>query len=395
MANFAQSAAAEAGTKKPKEEAEAAKKREQSEILAADEEKAEAAKAKKDAAIKAAKAKTFCGRVKKLWNESPERVFGFAAVVLLAASLIALGLILVLGLPPFSNAHDNNPCPESKSVGTSATETFTVTIPGFVDTHTSKDGDLVDKHSTNQGNVAEVQVPDAILDKLAPPCARPTEHNGTGLAAPGVASIAAGVSILVALISLSGIWTQVKRKWVDDQLNDVWERFTWVVDKSRARFLDENQRAIILTALREKASTLDDPELYTLINEWLTDSVNKIFSTLKDYDSSTQSAALLLTTVIDDKSLTSATRKKAQEALDELRTDKGKEAIRTGALKASAVGRNDSGGADPGQCCCARPCFACQPHRTPKRRWTPSLAGRHGGPRETRSRGTKSDGPAI
>ena len=106
-----------------------------------------------------------------------------------------------------------------------------------------------------------VEIPGPVFDRLGP------QHE-TGVTAPGAAAAAAGVSILVALIALSGVWRTVRGKWIDDQLADVWERFTWLVDKPRNEFFQTAERSTILLGLAEKADRLDDKDLRAVINHF-------------------------------------------------------------------------------------------------------------------------------
>lgn len=106
-----------------------------------------------------------------------------------------------------------------------------------------------------------VDVPGAVFDRLGP------QHD-TGLTAPQVAAAAAGVSILVALLALFGVFRTVRGKWVDDQLADIWERFTWIVDEPRYQFFEPVDRGSILLALGERAEGFRDTNLQKVISHF-------------------------------------------------------------------------------------------------------------------------------
>ncbi len=106
-----------------------------------------------------------------------------------------------------------------------------------------------------------VDVPGAVFDRLGP------QHD-TGPTAPQVAAAAAGVSILVALLALFGVFRTVRGKWVDDQLADIWERFTWIIDKPRYEFFVPADRGNILLSLAERAERFNDSNLQHVISRF-------------------------------------------------------------------------------------------------------------------------------
>jgi len=250
----------------------------------------------------------------------------FCVGVLLALWLILLGIFGVGALRFHFELPRSSPVEAlsttSNTTGTPSNTTSTpsnttsTSPPSQTATVTLHDNGDIDKLPPGPGLPVDIKVPDAVFDKLGPP------RDATGLTAPGVASIAAGVSILVALITLTGVWKTVRDKWTDDRLKDVWERFTWVVDESRAKLLDVNQRGFILRALRERARKLEDKELRTVINQWLSDRVNKLIDEMKNKGSAPAGAAAFLNASSHDNYLPVKTKKAATRALEDEKIDK-------------------------------------------------------------------------
>jgi hypothetical protein len=161
----------------------------------------------------------------------------------------------------------------------------------------------------------DVQIPDTVIDRLTPareaaPAPEAAPAREAGLTSPKVALIAAGVTIVVALITLSGVWKTVKDKWTTDRIGDVWDRFIWLVDPARAKFLSNDQRREILAYLERNAGRLRDIDLKKVVDHWRSRLVDSAYDDLRN---ATEKAIPLLAIIRDDKSVPAAQRQRADE----------------------------------------------------------------------------------
>jgi hypothetical protein len=237
-------------------------------------------------------------------------VAGFFAVGLILLGLLGVGRSLV----PSNN--DSNSITNNKS---SKTQTVTVKIPDKQTVKVRIPGNE-GKPASDQGDPdeveipdVEVEIPDAVFDRLGPV----HDSGRAALAAPSVAAVAAGVSIVVALIALSGVWKTVEDKWNNDQLSALWDRFTWVVDTSRAKLLNHEERRKILEALENRARTLEDRDLEAVIKQWRDVSLDSKYD---DVWKAAQNAITVLRTIRDDESRPLAVRKEAEESINTLQS---------------------------------------------------------------------------
>src|ERR1700682_258379 len=130
----------------------------------------------------------------------------------------------------------------------------------------------------------------------------------TGLTTPKVALIAAGVTIVVAIITLSGVWKTVKDKWTNDRIGDVWNRFIWLVDPARVKVLGNQERKEILGYLKRKAGRLRDADLKKVVAHWHGAEVDGAYDKLRN---ATEKAVTVLATIRDDKSVPPEQRQRA------------------------------------------------------------------------------------
>ena len=204
----------------------------------------------------------------------------FAAFLATLIVAIALPLAIRITSQTSASSTTENQSPPTETVTIAPPSPETVTVD-------------VDK-GTNAAHTAKVPIPtvsvaipNAIFDKLGPPHDSSLKWLAGPLATILAAVGAAGATIYAAGRALRGVLKQVEAtlkqaedKWMDDRLDDVWERFTWVVDGDRGKLLDWDQRKDILEALGAKASELNDPQLGGIIRQWLSDRVQAIYIAL-------------------------------------------------------------------------------------------------------------------
>lgn len=191
---------------------------------------------------------------------------------------------------------------------------------------TDIDPKTVDHSQTVEpGHTVSVAIPDAALDKLGP-SHEPSlkwlvEPAATILAAIG----AAAATIITARIALSGVLKGAKDKWLDDRLDDVWQRFIWIVDSARGKLLDWNQRKTLLAGLSEKADQLEDPQLSSIIKHWFSEGAERIYNELVRSEGpsetltslgSPEDAIKAAKRVLRDKTLSPDIKARAQTLLD-------------------------------------------------------------------------------
>lgn len=170
------------------------------------------------------------------------------AVASVAVIFIVSGIVLL-----FLSWYFSQPSTNSASA---AAQTVTVGIPG---NHLRVDPGGKPISIDIPDNV-NVKIPDSAFEKLT--------HHSFDLAPVGTAFITAGVSILVALIALSGVMKQVQTTSSDKRLEELWQRFDWVVDRAEGKVLDVEQTARILHSIKKSATKLRDFELIAIIIEW-------------------------------------------------------------------------------------------------------------------------------
>ena len=235
----------------------------------------------------------------------------------LAVALIALGLVGVVWsvIPSFEGSRSLT-SNKSSTTQSSTIQTVGIKIP---------DKQVVGvKVPNGSGEVdvpnVEVEIPNALFDRLQPSLDKPEPSHDSAraaLAAPSVAAVAAGVSILVALIALSGVWKTVADKWHNDQLDALWDRFTWVVDTSRAKLLNHEDRREILRALENSAKKLEDEDLAAVICEWRKVSLDSKYD---EVWKAAQNAITVLRTIRDDGSQPLSVRRQAEESMNTLQS---------------------------------------------------------------------------
>jgi hypothetical protein len=199
-------------------------------------------------------------RLAKALETVGDRRWEIAAVVFglaLAGFLIALGLGFFSGIlrsESNSTSNANTSSPSERTVEITTPDTAPKRPHGF-------------RPIPEQYRTYKVAIPDSVFDRLGPAPEK-------GLSGAQVALIAAGVTIVVAIITLTGVWTTVKDKWTDDRISDIWDRFVWVVEPSHARFLTDVERRAILAPLQRKAKELKDTSLEELVRQWREESLD-------------------------------------------------------------------------------------------------------------------------
>jgi hypothetical protein len=260
------------------------------------------------------------------WSRYRWELSGVALAILVVT--IALAVLITSRNNQPSATENHRPPSETVTIAPPPSQTFTVDV----------DKGTKDAHTVNVPiPTVSVAIPDAVFDKLGPPSDTTLKWLVDPLATVLAAVGAAGAAILAARFALRGVLKQAEAtlkeaedKSFSDRRDDVWERFTWVVDSDRGKLLDWKQRTSILEALRTKASNLDDSELSGIIDQWLSDRVRAIYLALLESEdpkaAHTSLSQLLMIDPADaiavaqlavaDKSLSKDIRKQAQAILD-------------------------------------------------------------------------------
>jgi hypothetical protein len=171
----------------------------------------------------------------------------------LAGGAVIGAIAVILVIQPTSEGGSSSATTSTPS----PSQTIAVTIPDNPDKSTSGPPSPPGPPTT-----VTVAIPDPVFEKLGPP------RDTKWLTAPRATLIAAGFTILGALIALFGVLRQVGSKAFDDRLDDLWQRFTWVVGLDWDEILDWNQRVEILKMLKTKAQGMGEGDLVAIIDNW-------------------------------------------------------------------------------------------------------------------------------
>lgn len=252
---------------------------------------------------------------------------GVVLAILVVA--IALAILITSRNSQPSTTENHKPPSQTVTIAAPSSQTFTVDV----------DKGTKDAHTANIPiPTFSIAIPDAVFDKLGPPQDTALKWLVDPLATIFAAVGATVATILAARIALRGVLKQAEatlkeaeNKSISDRLDDVWERFIWVVDGDRGKLLGWDQRERILKDLGAKASNLNDAELEGIINQWISDRVRAIYQRLLDsedpkapYTSLSQvlmvgspaDAIAAAQLVLADESLTKDIRDKAQAIID-------------------------------------------------------------------------------
>ncbi|AQT81165.1 hypothetical protein B1R94_20765 [Mycolicibacterium litorale] len=90
------------------------------------------------------------------------------------------------------------------------------------------------------------------------------------------------MTIIVAIITLTGVWRTVRDKWKNDRINDVWNRFVWLADPERVDFLKGKPREEIFSYLERNAGKLRDGDLKRVVHHWTSEQADSAYKKLKN-----------------------------------------------------------------------------------------------------------------
>jgi hypothetical protein len=101
--------------------------------------------------------------------------------------------------------------------------------------------------------------------------------NQGWLTQPWATVITAGFTILVAGAALWGVRLQVKSTATEGRLEDLWKRFTWVIEGGQAknRGLNVSQMEKIMASVQKSAEKLGDDDLVAVVKEWQANLLNQ------------------------------------------------------------------------------------------------------------------------